>query len=84
MAEILESFPDHLANRRGRTRVYKEEWFDGKPRKFSYIEDLHMYKSLETARVSLQKQAIKRGYKVKIAQHNGYLYFQVVSEEVYL
>ena len=84
MAEIIESFPEELANRRGRERKYKEEWFDGRPRKFSYEEDLYMYKSLAVARVSMQKQAIKRGYKVKVAQHNGYLYFQVVSEEVSL
>ena len=82
MVEILESFPDHLANRRGKERMYKEEWFDGKPRKFSYEEDLYMYKNLSTARVSLHKQGVKRGYKVKIAQHRGFLYFQVVNENV--
>tara|TARA_R100000458_G_C8213539_1_gene200227 strand:- start:310 stop:558 length:249 start_codon:yes stop_codon:yes gene_type:complete len=80
MAKVLDQFPE-VENLTGRQGLYKEEWFDGQARCL-FPEDLTQYKSVNSARSSLTNQARARGLEIRIAQHLGNLYFQVVKENV--
>ena len=55
MAQILDGFPKHLEESRGRVAGFKEEWFDGQARCFDQ-NDLIRYKHVESARSALVKQ----------------------------
>tara|TARA_R100000152_G_C6682364_1_gene115931 strand:- start:31 stop:282 length:252 start_codon:yes stop_codon:yes gene_type:complete len=81
MAQILDGFPKHLEESRGRVAGFKEEWFDGQARCLDQ-DDLIRYKHVESARSALVKQCEVRQLNWKIAARNGKLYFQVVKDNV--
>ena len=82
MADILEEFPHHLEEMRGRRSKFKEEWFDGQIRLLYMDTDLCEYANASSARNSLISKAKRKGLDWRLVQHKGNLYFQVVKESV--